>query len=507
MTKIFKIPFATQGDRTSIPDDVQADGAVSYTQGYSYDYERDQQTDPAAKDIEREKMNGMFHDITEAIGELQSFGFPKWAIEGKPYPIRAIVYHKNKTWQSKIENNNVEPVAGTAWQELKADLSAGDINVYNKTESDKRFQPLGNYQPAGYSYSKAESDTKYQPKGNYAPAGNYALKGESYTKAEGDTRYQPKGSYQPSGDYALKGDAYTKAESDGRYQPKGSYQAAGYSYSKAESDTNYQPKGNYAPAGNYALKGDSYTKAEGDGRYQAKGSYQPSGDYATNTALNNGLNAKLNTSSVAQSTGGSITNVMSQKAVTDALQNAVNLNTIYPIGIVVWFAQNKNPNTLFPGTKWQYIGENKTIRLAAASGTNVLTTGGSDSVTIGKNHLPATPLKFSGTTASGGAHDHTRGTMNITGELGYMRNDSNLYTYATGAFSLANGSGNGGYTGSNMTSSRKYVFNAASTWSGSTSRHGGHTHTYSGNTENLGSGAALVVTNAYIMLMGWYRIS
>lgn len=464
---------------------MQADGAASYTQGYSYDYERDQQTDPAAKDIEREKMNGIFHDITEAVGELQSFGFPKWATEGKPYPIRAIVYHKNKTWQSKIENNNVEPVVGTAWQELKADLSAGDINVYTKTESDKRFQPLGNYQPAGYSYSKEESDTNYQPKGNYAPAGNYALKGESYTKAEGDTRYQAKGSYQPSGDYALKGDAYTKAESDGRYQPKG----------------------NYAPAGNYALKGESYTKAEGDGRYQAKGSYQPSGDYATNTALNNGLNNKLNTSSVVQSTGASTTSVMSQKAVTDALQNAVNLNTIYPIGIVVWFAQNKNPNTLFPGTKWQYIGENKTIRLAAASGANVLTTGGSDSVTIGKNHLPATSLKFSGTTASGGAHDHTRGTMNITGELGYMRNDSNLYTYATGAFSLANGSGNGGYTGSNMTSSRKYVFNAASTWSGSTSRHGGHTHTYSGNTENLGSGAALAVTNAYIMLMGWYRIS
>ncbi|QXX83460.1 phage tail protein [Providencia sp. R33] len=429
MTKIFKIPFATQGDRTSIPDDVQADGAVSYTQGYSYDYERDQQTDPAAKDIEREKMNGIFHDITQAIGELQSFGFPKWAAEGRPYPIRAIVYHKNKTWQSKIENNNVEPVAGTAWQELKADLSAGDINVYTKTESDKRFQPLGNYQPAGYSYSKAESDT------------------------------------------------------------------------------NYQPKGNYAPAGNYALKGDSYTKAEGDTRYQAKGSYQPSGDYATNTALNNGLNNKLNTSSVVQSTGASTTSVMSQKAVTDALQNAVNLNTIYPIGIVVWFAQNKNPNTLFPGTKWQYIGENKTIRLAAASGANVLTTGGSDSVTIGKNHLPATPLKFSGTTASGGAHDHTRGTMNITGELGYMRSDSAQYSYATGAFSLAGGAGNGGYTGNNNTGSRKYIFNAASTWSGSTSQHGGHSHTYSGNTENLGSGAVLAVTNAYIMLMGWYRIS
>ncbi|WP_272572534.1 phage baseplate protein [Providencia sp. PROV258] len=412
MTKIFKIPFATQGDRTSIPDDVQADGAVSYTQGYSYDYERDQQTDPAAKDIEREKMNGMFHDITEAIGELQSFGLPKWATEGTPYPIRAIVYHKNKTWQSKIENNNVEPVAGTAWQELKADLSAGDINVYTKTESDKRFQPLGNYQAAGYSYSKAESDTKYQPKGNYAPAGNYALKGESYTKVEGDGRYQPKGSYQPSG------------------------------------------------------------------------------DYATNTALNNGLNAKLNTSSVAQSTGGSTTNVMSQKAVTDALQNSVNLNTIYPVGIVMWFAQNKKPNTLFPGTKWQYISENKTIRLAAASGANVLTTGGSDSVTLTEAQMPAHNHSFSATTSSfdygtkttntAGAHTHTAGTP-----INSYWGDRNNKTLAPGSGNVTSSSGAHNHTVT----------------------IGAHTHTISDATGKKGSGSAITVTNAYIMLMGGYRVS
>ncbi|WP_207392018.1 hypothetical protein [Providencia sp. M-8] len=136
------------------------------------------------------------------------------------------------------------------------------------------------------------------------------------------------------------------------------------------------------------LKGESYTKAEGDMRCQAKASYQSSGGYVINTALNNGLNTKLNTSSVDQSTGESTTSVMSEKAVSDVLQNAVNLNTVYPVGIDVWFAQNKNPNTLFPGTKWQYIDENKTISLAATSGSNVFTPGGSDLVTIGKGHLP-----------------------------------------------------------------------------------------------------------------------
>ncbi|MEY0013887.1 hypothetical protein AB7W94_02930 [Providencia rettgeri] len=108
-------------------------------------------------------------------------------------------------------------------------------------------------------------------------------------------------------------------------------------------------------------------------------------------------------------------------------------------------------------------------------------------------------------TVSSGGHTHTRGTMNITGEFGYIRSDNAIHSMATGAFSLANGGT--GYNGNNTTGGYKYVFNASKTWSGETSNSGAHTHTYSGNTENLGSGTALTVTNAYIMLMGWYRLS
>ncbi|OTA20381.1 phage tail protein [Xenorhabdus beddingii] len=279
MTKTFKTPFAAQGDRVSIPNEVQPDGSVSYTQGYGYDYERDQNTDPAAKDIEREKMNGIFHDITEAVGEIQTFGVAKWSVEAQPYPLRAVVYHNQKLWQSRIENNKEEPQAGQGWMELKADLTAGDVGAYNKEEANQRFQPLGNYQPAGYSYNKEESDTRFQAKGNYQPAGNYALKGESYIKAESDDKYQPKGNYLESG-YS-----YSKNESDGKYQPRGNYAPAGSyapkgeSYTKPESDNRYQSKGNYAPAGNYAVRGESYTRHESDGRYQLRGNYQPVGNY------------------------------------------------------------------------------------------------------------------------------------------------------------------------------------------------------------------------------------
>ena len=36
----------------------------------------------------------------------------------------------------------------------------------------------------GDSYTKAESESRYQPKGNYTPAG------QAYTKGESDARYQ-----------------------------------------------------------------------------------------------------------------------------------------------------------------------------------------------------------------------------------------------------------------------------------------------------------------------------
>lgn len=412
MTKLFKVPFATQGDRAAIPDEVRADGAVSYTQGYGYDYERDQATDPAAKDIEREKMNSLFHDITEAVGEMQSFGAPVWQEAGKPYAVRSVVYHKNKTWQSKIENNTTEPATGTAWAELKADLTAGEVGAYSKGESDQKFQPAGNYLPEGYSYSKAESDTNFQPKGNYAPAGNYALKTDVYTKTEGGGRYQPKGNYQPAGEYALNAD----------------------------------------------------------------------------------LNKKMDKTAVVQNTGNSSTSVMSQNAVTEALKNAVNIDTIYPVGVVIWFAQNKNPNDLFPGTSWSYIGENKTIRLANSSGSNVLTSGGSDNITLTAAHLPAHSHSFSGTTSS---FDYGTKTTNTAGNHIHAM----TLCHQGGNNSPANGQASAGWDWTGKSSS---TMDSAGNHS-HTVAIGAHTHTISGTTGNTGSGSLISVVNAYITLMGWYR--
>lgn len=73
--------------------------------------------------------------------------------------------------------------------------------------------------------------------------------------------------------------------------------------------------------GDYALRGESYTKTETNIKFQPIGNYQPSGDYATNTALNNGLALKFDKTSVAQGAGTSTTQVMSQDAATKSFAN------------------------------------------------------------------------------------------------------------------------------------------------------------------------------------------
>ncbi|WP_272665243.1 phage tail-collar fiber domain-containing protein [Providencia sp. PROV174] len=61
------------------------------------------------------------------------------------------------------------------------------------------------------------------------------------------------------------------------------------------------------------------------GKKQPAGNYAPAGDYATNTALNGGLNEKFDKRSIVQSTGSSTTNAMSQDATTKELNKKLNI--------------------------------------------------------------------------------------------------------------------------------------------------------------------------------------
>lgn len=223
---------------------------------------------------------------------------------------------------------------------------------------------------------------------------------------------------------------------------------------------------------------------------------------------------------------GAYTKEETDQKIAEAISDSTDLNKIYPVGIVTWFNSNVNPNTALPGLTWTYLnnGVGRTIRIAAANGSDVATTGGSDSVTLSVGNLPSHTHSFSATTSSfdygtktsstTGNHNHNRGTMEITGSFGYFRSDASSFYTASGAFYLGSQAGSKGYTGNNFTNGIPVNFNASRNWSGvtnTTGNHshtvgiGAHSHTVSGNTGGTGSGSAFSVTNQFYKLMAWVR--
>ncbi|END9390493.1 hypothetical protein ABMJ80_000226, partial [Shigella flexneri] len=155
---------------------------------------------------------------------------------------------------------------------------------------------------------------------------------------------------------------------------------------------------------------------------------------------------------------GAYTKAETDQRIAEAISDSTDLNKIYPVGIVTWFNSNVNPNTALPGLTWTYLnnGVGRTIRIAAANGSDVATTGGSDSVTLSVGNLPSHTHSFSATTSSfdygtktsstTGNHNHNRGTMEITGTVGYFRSDSSSFYTASGAFTLGSSTASKGFT-------------------------------------------------------------
>ena len=223
---------------------------------------------------------------------------------------------------------------------------------------------------------------------------------------------------------------------------------------------------------------------------------------------------------------GAYTKAETDQKIAEAISDSTDLNKIYPVGIVTWFNSNVNPNTALPGLTWTYLnnGVGRTIRIAAANGSDVATTGGSDSVTLSVGNLPSHTHSFSATTSSfdygtktsntTGNHAHDRGNMEISGVFGWFRSDNGAFYTASGAFVMGSSQASHGFTGSNFTYGAPVDFHASRTWTGvtnTTGNHahsvgiGAHNHTVSGNTGGTGSGSAFSVTNQFYKLMAWVR--
>lgn len=76
--KYFINAFAALGDKATIPEPVQPTGDVSFTQGFTFDYQRQLGVDPLAKAMPRDQTNYLFFTLTEAVGQYQRAGIPEF---------------------------------------------------------------------------------------------------------------------------------------------------------------------------------------------------------------------------------------------------------------------------------------------------------------------------------------------------------------------------------------------------------------------------------------------
>lgn len=179
-----------------------------------------------------------------------------------------------------------------------------------------------------------------------------------------------------------------------------------------------------------------------------------------------------------------------KRAIESAIRAAWEMDN--PIGTVKFYAQNVDPNERYPWTEWVYTGEDRTIRIGKASGENVGTIGGSDTVTLQKANLPAVQIDISGetserpeqklTTTRGGIHNHggvagKDDPWEIGGDVRQLFNPKEL-----------------GVTDDAGEHDHEVTVPA-------------HKHATSGKTANLGEGKSFSVVEAHTLLMCWSRVA
>lgn len=179
-------------------------------------------------------------------------------------------------------------------------------------------------------------------------------------------------------------------------------------------------------------------------------------------------------------------------AIREAIRSAWELDN--PVGTVKFYAQNVDPNERYPWTEWAYTGDKKTIRVGSANGADVGATGGSDTVTLQRANLPAEQIDVTGETSEQGEQ------ILSTTQNGAHRHQAGMV--APGAAWDADY-----IVGSDNDSHRTRNYTSEDGEHDHTVTVPAHKHTTSGKTDNLGSGQAISVVEAHILLMCWARVA
>lgn len=145
----------------------------------------------------------------------------------------------------------------------------------------------------------------------------------------------------------------------------------------------------------------------------------------------------------------------------DSFKNNIEiLNLVYPIGSIYMSTNNVSPSTFIGGT-WEALDEGRVL-IGAGASYPAGSVGGEETHTLTADETPS--------------HNHTRGTMNITGYSDKFDSnsgwDSNLEV--NGAFYVSDLGSRGKVTNDSSGSYDwvRFGFDASRSWTGSTSTVG-----------------------------------
>lgn len=136
--------FGVNGDRTPVVPNTDPT-AVSYDQGWNFNYQRDLVTDPAALSPTRQQENDLMFAATQNIQNYQQFGTPEFITTSDnggvafPYGIGAMTRYSASgtapfvTYINRVDNNTAIPGADETWVPLSNNafrVHAGNPNLF-----------------------------------------------------------------------------------------------------------------------------------------------------------------------------------------------------------------------------------------------------------------------------------------------------------------------------------------------------------------------------------------
>ncbi len=166
-------------------------------------------------------------------------------------------------------------------------------------------------------------------------------------------------------------------------------------------------------------------------------------------------------------------------------KDALTIDKIYPIGMIIPLLGDNDPNTLWPTTSWEKLGEGTALISAGDTYIDGQSYGANET-SIAQDNLPNVKVKI--TTNESGAHTHT-----------------SLNGFPEAGFDVTNGGGesDGGDPLRIAVGDNRPYHNIR--FIAVTGSSGGHTHT--GTTDSLGKGEQLSIMQKSIAINMWKRIA